>query len=135
MIEILSIAYGEYEGEDYWSCRIVVDGLEFCKTFLAKGVKTESEVRDWLGGHYEQLLEEAIEVYGAELTSSDLFKEIMPSASVRQQYALSILSGMTPQQLKNYIDNNVTNLASTKEFLKKLSNAVLLLAKRVRLER
>ena len=135
MIEILSIAYDEYEDIGYWSCRIVVDGFEFYKTLPAKDVKTASEVRDWLGSHYEQLLEEAIEVYGAELTSSDLFKEIMPSASVRQQYALSILSGMTPQQLENYIDNNVTNLASTKEFLKKLSNAVLLLAKRVRLER
>lgn len=37
---------------------------------------------------------------------------------------------LTPDRIDTYIDNNVTDLASAKEFLKKLSHVVLLLVQR-----
>jgi hypothetical protein len=36
-----------------------------------------------------------------------------------------ILENLTYNQIDNYIDNNITDLASAKEFLKKLSKVVL----------
>ena len=42
---------------------------------------------------------------------------------------LSFLNKLTPEKIDQYIDNNITNLASAKEFLKKLSKIVLYLCK------
>lgn len=39
----------------------------------------------------------------------------------------SILSNVTPDMIDNYIDNNVVNLPSVKQYLKRLSKAVLFL--------
>ena len=52
----------------------------------------------------------------------------------RQAYKLSHLYGLTQQQLETYIDNNVTNFAQAKEFIKKLSAVVLWLVKQTRLD-
>ena len=43
----------------------------------------------------------------------------------------SLLSTVTPVQIDTYIDNNVTNLAEAKVFLKRLSRAVLFLYKKL----
>lgn len=43
---------------------------------------------------------------------------------------LSDITGITYSQLDTYIDNNVTDLASTKTYLKKLSKVVLAILKR-----
>jgi len=51
-----------------------------------------------------------------------------------EAYKLSQLYGLTQAQLETYIDNNVTNLAEAKEFLKKLSAVVLWLVKQSRLD-
>jgi len=51
-----------------------------------------------------------------------------------QAYKLSALYGLTQQQLETYIENNVTNLAEAKAFLKKLSAVVLWLVKQTRLD-
>lgn len=52
----------------------------------------------------------------------------------RESYKLSALYGLTQQQLATYIDNNVTNLAEARAFLKKLSAVVLWLVKQSRLD-
>ena len=52
----------------------------------------------------------------------------------KQDYALSFLAGLTPAQIDNYIDNNVTNLVEARDFLKKLCKVALLLAKEASLE-
>jgi len=44
---------------------------------------------------------------------------------------LSTISNLTYNQLDTYIDNNVTDLASAKVYLKKLSKVVLAMLKRV----
>ncbi len=52
----------------------------------------------------------------------------------RESYRLSALYGLTQEQLETYIENNVTTLASAKEFLKKLSAVVLWLVKQAKLD-
>ncbi len=52
----------------------------------------------------------------------------------REAYKLSQLYGMSQAQLETYINNNVTTLALAKEFLKKLSAAVLYLVKQTKLD-
>jgi len=49
-------------------------------------------------------------------------------------YKLSALYGLTQEQLMTYIDNNVTNLATQKEFDKKVAAILLWLAKQSKLE-
>ena len=41
----------------------------------------------------------------------------------------SFLSGKTPAQVDNYIDNNVTDLASAKAVIKLMAKAILYIAK------
>lgn len=52
----------------------------------------------------------------------------------KESYKLSQLYGLTQAQLENYIENNVTNLAQAKVFLKKLSAVVLWLVKQTKLD-
>ena len=52
----------------------------------------------------------------------------------REAYRLSALYGLTQEHLETYIDNNITTLASAKEFLKKLSAVVLWLVKQTKLD-
>ena len=52
----------------------------------------------------------------------------------KESYKLSQLYGLTQEQLQTYIDNNVTNLAEAKAFLKKLSAVVLWLVKQTKLD-
>lgn len=52
----------------------------------------------------------------------------------RESYKLSQLYGLTQEQLATYIDNNVTNLAQAKEFLKKLAAVTLWLVKQTKLD-
>lgn len=52
----------------------------------------------------------------------------------KEEFKLSQLYGLTQQQLENYIDNNVTNLAEAKEYIKKLSAVVLWLVKQTRMD-
>ena len=58
-------------------------------------------------------------------------KRIIPQS---QQDAISgikssFIDGLTPAQVETYIDNNVTDLASAKEVLKKMGKIILHLAK------
>jgi len=53
----------------------------------------------------------------------------------KQAYKLSQFYGLAQSQLENYIDNNVTNLAEAKAFLKKLSAVVLYLVKQTKLDK
>lgn len=55
--------------------------------------------------------------------STDTKKEL---AALRDQ-----LLTATPTQIENYIDNNVNDLASAKEVLKKMAIIIALLARRV----
>ena len=41
----------------------------------------------------------------------------------------SFIEGLTPAQVETYIDNNVTDLASAKEVLKKMGKIILHLTK------
>ena len=41
----------------------------------------------------------------------------------------SFIDGLTPAQVETYIDNNVTDLASAKEVLKKMGKIILHLTK------
>ena len=52
----------------------------------------------------------------------------------KEAYKLSQLHGLTQQQLENYIDNNVTNLAEARDYIKKLSAVVLWLVKQTKLD-
>lgn len=52
----------------------------------------------------------------------------------RKSYKLSQLYGLTQTQLETYINNNVTTLATAREFLKKLGAVVLWLIKQSRLD-
>ena len=48
---------------------------------------------------------------------------------IKKDIRLSFIQDLTPTQVETYIDNNVTDLASAKEFLKKLSKVVLYLTR------
>ena len=46
----------------------------------------------------------------------------------------SFINGLTTEQINTYIDNQITNLASAKAYLKKLSKVVLYLLKHSNLQ-
>lgn len=46
----------------------------------------------------------------------------------------SFLNGLTATQIENYITNNVTDLASAKEVLKKMAKIILMLCKHMNLQ-
>lgn len=48
----------------------------------------------------------------------------------RAKIKASFINGLTETQVENYIDNNVTDLASAKAFLKKLAKVVLYIIKK-----
>ena len=52
----------------------------------------------------------------------------------KQSYKLSQLYGLTHEQLDTYIDNNVTNLATAKEVIRKALHVILWLVKQTKLE-
>ena len=52
----------------------------------------------------------------------------------KEAYKLSQLYGLTHEQLDTYIDNNVTNLASAKEFVRKQAHVILWLVKQTKLD-
>ena len=54
---------------------------------------------------------------------------------ILRQSKISKLSGLTKNQVDNYIENNIVDLDSAKEFLKDLSNIVRLLLKKTNLSR
>lgn len=56
------------------------------------------------------------------------------TGSQKEAFKASQLYGLTQEQLATYIDNNITTLASAKEFLKKLSAVVLWLVKQTKLD-
>ncbi len=56
-------------------------------------------------------------------------KEVNCKVEAREKYKLSILAGKTPEQIDAYIEKNITDLKSVREFLKKLSRILLVLAK------
>lgn len=55
--------------------------------------------------------------------------ELADRRAANNEIGLSAISGMTYAQLDTYIDNNVTNLAEAKQYLKKLSKVVLAIVK------
>lgn len=52
----------------------------------------------------------------------------------KEAYKLSQLYGLTHEQLDNYIDNNVTDLPSAREFVRKMVHVVLGLVKQTKLD-
>ena len=56
------------------------------------------------------------------------------SGTQKKAFKVSQLYGLTQAQLETYIENNVTSLASAKDFLKKLSAVVLWLVKQTKLD-
>lgn len=52
----------------------------------------------------------------------------------RQNEIIEYLQGITYEQLETYITNNITDLPSAKQYIIKLSKAVLLLIKLLRLD-
>ena len=46
----------------------------------------------------------------------------------------SFINGLTAEQINTYIDNNVTNLAEAKAYLKKISKVILYLLKHTNLQ-
>ena len=52
----------------------------------------------------------------------------------KEAYKLSRLYGLTHEELDTYIDNNVTNLAEAKEFIRKLAHVTLWLVKQTKLD-
>jgi hypothetical protein len=67
------------------------------------------------------------------LTDTDALVTPTPNPYT-ESFKLSAIHGLTQAQLETYIDNNVIDLASAKEFLKKLSAVVLWLVKHTNLE-
>ena len=77
MIEIVSLEYGEEEGFGAgWNCRFKVDGFDCTRVLFLDEAKTEEDARAWLNSHYEELLEGAIEIYGAAIDSIGLLRQI-----------------------------------------------------------
>jgi len=50
-----------------------------------------------------------------------------------REIKLSWIDNLSPQQINNYIDNNITNLNSAKNYLKKLSRLILFILKNLNL--
>jgi len=66
---------------------------------------------------------------------ADDVRELLEPYQARESFKLSQLAGLTQEQLKAYIENNVTTLANAKEYLKKLSSVVLYLVRHTQLDR
>jgi len=66
---------------------------------------------------------------------ADGVREFVEPYQARAAFKLSQLSGLTQEQLATYIDNNVTTLATAKEYIKKLSDVVLYLVKHTEMDR
>ena len=52
----------------------------------------------------------------------------------KESYKLSQLYGLTHEQLDIYINNNVTDLASAREFVRKMAHIILWLVKQTKLD-
>jgi len=52
----------------------------------------------------------------------------------KEAYKLSKLYGLTHDQLDTYIDNNMTDLASAKEIMRKALHVILWLVKQTKLD-
>jgi len=52
----------------------------------------------------------------------------------KESYKLSPLYGLTHERLDTYIDNNVTDLASAREFVRKMAHVILWLVKQTKLD-
>lgn len=65
--------------------------------------------------------------------SDDSLVSIEPNLQ-KEAYKLSQLYGLTHEQLDTYIDNNVTNLAEAKEFIRKMAHVILWLVKQTKLD-
>jgi len=52
----------------------------------------------------------------------------------KESYKLSQLYGLTHEQLDTYIDNNVTDLQSAREFVRKMAHVTLWLVKQTKLD-
>lgn len=70
-----------------------------------------------------------------EVVDADTSQVVTINPNPHQEaYKLSALYGLTQAQLETHIDTNITDLASAKDFLKKLSAVVLWLVKQSRLD-
>jgi len=66
-------------------------------------------------------------------TEDDSLITINPNPQ-KEAYKLSQLYGLTHEQLDAYIDGNVTDLASAKEFVRKMAHVILWLVKQTKLD-
>ena len=89
-----------------------------------EGVVTEAKV-------LEALRIEALESDSEDWTPDEVVAEFEDS---KAKIKLSGIADMTYAQLDTYIENNVTNLAEAKTYLKKLSKVVLAILKQQNLE-
>ena len=106
----------------------VIDLDEIYNRKLAQALATNSQpIHDLPDKLYVNNMKELLNNETDEVVS------INPNPQ-KEAYKLSQLYGLTHEQLDTYIDNNVTDLPSAKEFLKKLAHAVLWLVKQTRLE-
>ncbi len=74
-----------------------------------------------------------VDSYGRLCDQSGAVVLLSPNPNVTA-YDLSLLKGMTQGQLESYIDSNVTNIATARAYLKRLSAVVLYLVKQSELE-
>jgi len=66
-------------------------------------------------------------------TEGDSLITINPNPQ-KESYKLSQLYGLTHERLDTYIDNNVTDLASAREFVRKMAHVILWLVKQTKLD-
>lgn len=87
----------------------------------------DADIAEYIESHYQELLATA-QKHSLKPRIINRFN------SLKDEYKQSALYGLTHAQLETYIDNNVTNLAEAKAFLKKLSAVVLCLVKQNKLD-
>lgn len=113
------------------------------KFFLTRNAVEQTELEDELGTL--GLTFTAVSVAPTEtqkkliakhrVARRDRMKEVLKTYEpIQSVFDAEVLKNKTPEQIDAYIESNITDLASAKKFLKKLSRVVLYIAKYTKIE-
>jgi hypothetical protein len=134
MIEIRSYTLNDHPSLAYpfYAVLLSINGIDsYCGVprpeAETSGIWDNTKVTNYLNARQDELTDQGLRVR----LEKDNFLNLK---SLVAEYNLSFLNGVTPAQIDAYIDNNITSLATARDFLKKLTKIMLLLARQARLE-
>jgi hypothetical protein len=112
---------------------ISIDGYNWELTFAADTSK--QQIIDYINANKSDILRWAKARIAKHSLEPVIRQDLMDIKLPSTEFKASTLYGLTQSQLETYIDNNVTNIATARTYLKKLSAVVLYLVKHTELDK